>query len=106
MLDTTKENIKDYSTIALIITLLTGWIRPFTSVWNTIKEMSITFIFSMCGGLMLVGVDLAQPVRFGLAGIMGLSAVRLYNILDITLKDIEKDPIKFAKEVKNQAKKK
>lgn len=104
MLETTKENIKDYGFIALIIALLTAWVRPFINIWQTTKEMSITFIFSMCGGLILVGLNIPQPVRFGLAGIVGLSAVRLYNILDTALKTIEQDPIKFAKRLKDQSK--
>lgn len=104
MLDATKENIKDYGIIALMVALLTGWVRPFINIWQTTKEMSITFIFSMCGGLILVGLSIPQPVRFGLAGIIGLSAVRLYNILDTALKTIEQDPIKFAKRMKDRTK--
>lgn len=95
MLPETRENIQDYGIIACLITILSLWIRPYVNIWQTVKEMAITFIVSMCAGLIFVGLDIPQPVRFGCAGIIGLLAVRIYNILDVLLRTVEKDPVSF-----------
>lgn len=100
MLKETGENIKDYGIIAILMTNITLLIRPYVDLKTTLKEMAITFLFSMCSGLILVGLDIPQPVRYGCAGMIGLFAVKLYLIIEKLLHTVEENPEKVIEHVK------
>ena len=57
--------------------------------------MLITFIVSMLSGLLAEYIDIPQPVKYGISGVCGLFAVRLYMIIDTLLKTAQSDPIHF-----------
>ena len=95
-----KEAIKEYGTWGIFISIITLLIRPFISLKQTIRDVAITFIVSMLSGLCLEYFDCVEPVRYGVSGVCGLFAVRIYMIVEELLKNAEKNPVEFIKHLK------
>lgn len=93
------EKIKDiftnYSIWGIFIGAITIIIRPFISIRQSLRDMIITFIVSMLSGLMAEYMDIPMPVKYGISGVCGLFAVRIYMIVDTILKTAQKDPLHF-----------
>ena len=53
-------------------------------------------------GLLAEYMNLPQPVKYGISGVCGLFAVRLYMILDAILKSAQNDPLSFISSIKNK----
>ena len=96
-----KEIVSSYSLWGLFIGFITVIIKPFISIKQSIRDMFITFIVSMLAGLLAEYMDIPQPVKYGISGVCGLFAVRLYMILDTLLKTAQKDPLHFISNIKN-----
>ena len=64
--------------------------------------MLITFLFSMLCGLLAEYMDIPTPVKYGISGVCGLFAVRLYMIADSLLKRAQMDPFNFIKNIKGK----
>ena len=101
-MDKIKSIISDYSLWGVFIGIITLAIKPFISIKQSLRDMLITFIVSMLAGLLAEYVNIPQPVKYGISGVCGLFAVRLYMILDEILKRAQKDPINFILNIKNK----
>ena len=96
-----KDIFTNYSLWGFFIGLITIVIKPFISIKQTIRDMIITFIVSMLSGLMTEYMDIPMPVKYGISGVCGLFAVRIYMIADTILKTAQKDPLHFLNQLKN-----
>lgn len=96
-----KETLWFYTIWSGVIGLLTIFIRPFISIRQAIRDLVITFLVSFLCGLLLENLDLSIPVKCGLSGVAGLFGVFIYGIISNILKEVEKDPIHYIEEFKN-----
>lgn len=96
-----KEIITNYSWWGLFLGVITLLIKPFISIRQSLRDMTITFVVSMLCGLMTEYMDIPMPVKYGISGVCGLFAVRLYMIADSLLKKAGEDPLKFLNAIKN-----
>lgn len=83
MINDFKEIVTSYSIVGVFIAILTAFIRPFVSIWQTLREGLIVFIFSTAGGLILEEWQetISEPARYGLAGLLGFFAVKIYLLV-------------------------
>lgn len=86
------DTLKDYAVIGGFIGGMSVIIKPFVSIRQTLREVAITFVISMTTGLLLEYVNIPSGVKFGIAGIAGLFAVRIYMIIESILKKVEENP--------------
>ena len=93
-----KDVIGTYGLWGVFLGVITILIKPFISVKQTIRDMVITFLISMLSGLLLEYFDVPIPVKYGVSGVCGLFAVRLYMIADSLLKQVEQNPFDFIKQ--------
>lgn len=102
------ERIKDvmatYGLWGAFLGFITILIKPFISIKQTLRDMVITFLISMLSGLLLEYFNVPTPVKYGVSGVCGLFAVRLYMIADSLLRQVEKDPLNFIKHWKGEDK--
>ena len=47
-------------------------------------------------------MDIPTPVKYGISGVCGLFAVRIYMIADSVLKTAQNDPFNFIKNIKGR----
>lgn len=97
-----KEVFANYSLWGIFLGIITLLIKPFISVRQSLRDMLITFIVSMLCGLLAEYMDIPNPVKYGISGVCGLFAVRLYMIADGLLKRAEIDPFTFWKDLNNR----
>lgn len=90
-----KDIIRAYGAWGVFLSVVTVVIRPFISIRQSLRDAAITFLFSMLSGLTFEYLDVSDPVKYGLSGVCGLFAVRIYMIADSLLRQAEKDPINF-----------
>lgn len=90
-----KEIFVSYGLWGVFLGLVTIVIKPFISIRQTLRDMLITFIVSMLAGLLAEYMDIPNPVKYGISGVCGLFAVRLYMITDAILKTAQNDPFRF-----------
>jgi hypothetical protein len=90
-----KEIIFGYGVWGLFMALITILIKPFISIKQSLRDILITFLVSMLSGLLVEYMDIPTPVKYGLSGVCGLFAVRLYDIADTLLKSAGQDPLHF-----------
>ena len=95
-----KEIIANYSWWGLFLGVITLLIKPFISIRQSLRDMLITFIVSMLCGLMAEYMDIPIPVKYGISGVCGLFAVRLYMIADALLKKPSKIRLAFSQKLK------
>lgn len=100
MLKTIKDVVSDYAIIGGVMALLTTLIRPFITVKDTLRDCTITFLISMGCGLLMEYWEIPLAVKYGVAGMGGLFAVRIYSIFDKTLKRVEENPEKILDKIK------
>lgn len=83
MINDFKEIVTSYSIVGIFIAILTAFIRPFVSILQTFREGLIVFIFSTAGGLILEEWQetISEPARYGLAGLLGFFAVKIYLLM-------------------------
>ncbi len=97
-----KELIGGYGLWGIFICAATMIIRPFVSVKQMLRDGMITFLVSMLCGLMLEYAEMPVPVKFGISGVCGLFAVRIYLIVENVLIRAGKDPLAFIREIKGK----
>lgn len=97
-----KEIITGYGWWGVFLGLVTLLIKPFISIRQSLRDMSITFIVSMLCGLMAEYMDIPTPVKYGISGVCGLFAVRIYMIADSLLKRAGEDPLSFINLIKGK----
>lgn len=83
MINDFKEIVTSYSIVGVFIAILTAFIRPFVSIWQTLREGLIVFIFSTVGGLILEQwhETISELPRYGLSGLIGFFAVKIYLLV-------------------------
>lgn len=83
MINDFKEVVTSYSIVGVFIAILTAFIRPFVSIWQTFREGLIVFIFSTAGGLILEEwhETISELPRYGLSGLIGFFAVKIYLLV-------------------------
>lgn len=86
------ETLKDYAIVGTCIGGVSVLIKPFVSLKQTIRDVAISFVFSMLAGLLLEYLDIPYSVKVGLSGVIGLFAVRIYMIIESILKRVEQNP--------------
>lgn len=101
MLETTKEIIKNYSALGAILGILTMLVRPFVSVKETVRNMVIVYCFTVLAGLLLDNWQdvFSESTRYGISGVLGYYAVRIYEISVVILDNVKKNPEKAIKRV-------
>ena len=97
-----KEIFANYSIWGIFLGVITLIIKPFISIKQSLRDMLITFIVSMLSGLLTEYMDIPIPVKYGISGVCGLFAVRLYSIADTILKTAQKDPLHFFQSFQNK----
>lgn len=97
-----KEIFISYGLWGAFLGLVTIVIKPFISIRQTLRDMLITFIVSMLAGLLAEYMDIPNPVKYGISGVCGLFAVRLYMIIDAILKTAQSDPFRFLNSLKGK----
>ena len=97
-----KDILTHYGLWGTFIGFITILIKPFISIRQSLRDMLITFIVSMLCGLLIEYIDIPIPVKYGISGVCGLFAVRIYMIADTILKTAEKDPFHFIDIIKQK----
>ncbi len=97
-----KDIIANYSLWGFFLGVITLLIKPFISIRQSLRDMLITFLVSMLCGLLVEYMDIPTPVKYGISGVCGLFAVRLYMIADSLLKTAASDPLNFINTVKQK----
>lgn len=100
------EKIRDifanYSLWGIFLGFITIIIKPFISIKESLRDMLITFIVSMLSGLLTEYIDIPLPVKYGISGVCGLFAVRLYMIADTILNTAQTDPLHFLQNIQKK----
>lgn len=96
-----KRLLADYTIWGAFIAFVTFLIRPFVSIKSAIRDTAITFLVSMVTGLLMEYVDISEAVRYGISGVTGMFAVRLYEIGDKLLEHVSDNPEEFIHNVKD-----
>ena len=96
------ETLKDYAIVGTCIGGVSVLIKPFVSLKQTIRDVAISFVFSMLAGLLLEYLDIPYSVKVGLSGVIGLFAVRIYMIIESILKRVEQNPDVVIDKIKNK----
>lgn len=94
MLHDFKEAIENYSIIGLIIAVLTAIIRPYNGLMQTLREGLIVVIFNVLSGLILENWSdiFSEPMRYGISGLVGFFAVKIYLIVCSVSKRLQEHP--------------
>lgn len=91
--NSTKEVFSSCFWWAFFIGVITMLIRPFISIRQTIRDTAITFLVSMLSGLLAEYLNIPEAVKYGLSGVCGLFAVRLYIIGENLLCQTARNPV-------------
>lgn len=97
-----KEAISFYAIWSTFIGILMMIVRPFYSVFQLIRELVITFVISFLCGLGLEYFDMPIPVKCAISGTSAVFAIFIYNIIAKILNQVEKDPLKAIKNIKDK----
>lgn len=94
MINDFRDVIASYSIVGIIIAILTAFVRPFVSFWQTFRESLVVFVFSTIGGLILEqwSETISESCRYGLSGLFGFFANRLYVLACVLINQITNHP--------------
>lgn len=92
MLRDIEDIILDYVIIGGTMGIITVLIKPFVSWKRAIRDIILSFIFSMLCGLLLEYWEIPYAVKVGISGTCGLFAVRIYEIINIFFSKVEQHP--------------
>lgn len=99
MLKTLKEVAIDFSMIGVIMSIVVAFVRPFTSIKQKIRDIVLTFTFSMLTGLLLEYWAIPFAVKAGISGVCGLFGIWLYELITSVLQYIHKHPEEVLKKL-------
>ena len=99
MLKTLKEAAVDFGVIGLIMSIIVGIIRPYTSIKQKVRDIIITFTFSMLTGFLLESCAIPFAVKAGISGVCGLFGIWLYELVISVLQYLHKHPEKVLKKL-------
>lgn len=100
MLRDIKEVVIDYAIIGGTMAVLTAIIRPFICWKKTNRELVLSFLGSMLCGLVLEYWGIPYAVKYGISGICGLFAVKIYEVIESILQRIKENPEKVIDKLK------
>lgn len=92
MLRDIEDIISDYIIIGGTMGIITVLIKPFVSWKRAIRDIILSFVFSMLCGLLLEYWEIPYAVKVGISGTCGLFAVRIYEIINIFFTKVEEHP--------------
>ena len=87
-----EDIIQDYVIIGGTMGIITVLVKPFVSWKKTIRDIILSFVFSMLCGLLLEYWQIPYAVKVGISGTCGLFAVRIYEIINIFFTKVEQHP--------------
>ncbi len=92
MLKTIKEVAIDFGVIGLIMSIVVAFVRPFTSLKQKVRDVMLTFTFSMLAGLLLEYWAIPFAVKAGISGVCGLFGIWLYELIVAVLQHLQQHP--------------
>lgn len=99
MLKSLKEVAIDFGMIGVIMSFVVAFIRPFVSIKQKIRDILLTFTFSMLAGLLLEYWAIPFGVKAGISGVCGLFGIWLYELIVALLLYLRKNPEKVLKKL-------
>lgn len=99
MLKTLKEVALDFSVIGILMAVVVTLVRPYTSIKQRIRDIVLTFTFSMLAGLLLEYCAIPFGVKAGISGVCGLFGIWLYELIISILQYLYKHPEKVLKKL-------
>lgn len=97
MLKSLKEVAVDFGMIGVIMSFVVAFVRPFISIKQKIRDILLTFTFSMLAGLLLEYWAIPFGVKAGISGVCGLFGIWLYDLIISLLLYLRKNPEKILK---------
>ena len=92
MIKDIKDTIEDYAIIGSVMAVITVSLRPFVSIKKTLRDATITFVFSMLSGLIIEYWEIPFAVKAGVCGTIGFFGITLYNVLESILLNLKENP--------------
>lgn len=99
MLKSLKEVAIDFGMIGVIMSFVVAFVRPFISIKQKIRDILLTFTFSMLAGLLLEYWAIPFGVKAGISGVCGLFGIWLYELIVSLLLYLRKNPEKVLKKL-------
>lgn len=99
MLKSLKEVALDFGIIGIIMSFVVAFIRPFVSIKQKIRDIILTFTFSMLAGLLLEYWTIPFGVKAGISGVCGLFGIWLYELIVSLLQYLRKNPEEVLKKL-------
>ena len=99
MLKSLKEVAVDFGMIGVIMSFVVAFVRPFVSIKQKIRDILLTFTFSMLAGLLLEYWAIPFGVKAGISGVCGLFGIWLYELIVSLLLYLRKNPEKILKKL-------
>ena len=99
MLKSLKEVAIDFGMIGVIMSFVVAFVRPFISIKQKIRDILLTFTFSMLAGLLLEYWAIPFGVKAGISGVCGLFGIWLYELIVALLLYLRKNPEKVLKKL-------
>lgn len=99
MLKSLKEVALDFGIIGIIMSFVVAFVRPFVSIKQKVRDIILTFTFSMLAGLLLEYWAIPFGVKAGISGVCGLFGIWLYELITSVLQYIRKHPEEVLKKL-------
>ena len=99
MLKSLKEVAIDFGMIGVIMSFVVAFIRPFVSIKQKVRDIILTFTFSMLAGLLLEYCAIPFGVKAGISGVCGLFGIWLYELIVSLLQYLRKNPEEVLKKL-------
>lgn len=99
MLKSLKEVALDFGTIGIIMSFVVAFVRPFVSIKQKVRDIILTFTFSMLAGLLLEYWTIPFGVKAGISGVCGLFGIWLYELIIAMLQYLRKNPEEVLKKL-------
>lgn len=99
MLKSLKEAAIDFGMIGVIMSFVVAFVRPFVSIKQKIRDIILTFTFSMLAGLLLEYWAIPFGVKAGISGVCGLFGIWLYELIISLLQYLRKNPGEILKKL-------
>lgn len=99
MLKSLKEVALDFGIIGIIMSFVVAFVRPFVSIKQKVRDIILTFTFSMLAGLLLEYWAIPFGVKAGISGVCGLFGIWLYDLIISMLQYLRKNPEEVLKKL-------
>lgn len=99
MLKTLKETAIDFGMIGFIMSVVVALVRPSSNLRQKLRDIVLTFTFSMIAGLLLEYCAIPFGVKAGISGVCGLFGIWIYELIISVLQYLYKHPEKIVKKL-------